>query len=175
MSSRIWCSSVAAFHPLQERAQPIGVLGAHHQIQFGNAPQQGFPLLLGHTSGHHQNQMGIGPFADRLAAQIAVHLLLRAVADGAGVVHDQVGTVLILARGVAPRFQDAGHALGIRLVHLAAEGGDPVAAAWRAGGGSGGRGCRGRGPGRVSRRHGTSFGYGGRGGGGSADLVSAWP
>jgi hypothetical protein len=119
---------LALLHLGQQHIKPVGVLGPHHQIQLGYAPQQRFPLLLGHAARHHQGEVGIDPFALGLAAQVAVHLLFGVVADRAGVVEHQIGAVLVVAGPIAHGFQDPGHALGIRLVHLAAEGGDPVAA-----------------------------------------------
>ena len=133
---------LALLHLGQQHIEPVGVLGPHHQIQLGHAPQQRFPLLLGDAARHHQGEVGIDAFALGLAAQIAVHLLFGVVADRAGVVEHQIGAVLVVAGPIAHGFEDPGHALGIRLVHLAAEGGDPVAAALGL--------CRG---------HGSSFGH----------------
>ena len=120
---------LAALDPLQQAGETVGVLGAHHQIQFGHPPEQRFPLLLGHAAGHHQGEVGVGPFAQGLPTQVAIDLLLRVVADGAGVVKHQIGAVFVAAGGVAHGLEDAPHPLRVRLVHLAAEGGDPVTAA----------------------------------------------
>ena len=51
--------------------------------------------------------------------------LLGSLRSSASLISYELG----LGLAVAHRFEDPGHALGIRLVHLAAEGGDPVAAA----------------------------------------------
>ena len=59
---------LALLHLSQQHIKPVGVLGPHHQIQFGHAPQQRFAFLLGHAAGHHQGEVGIGAFALRLPA-----------------------------------------------------------------------------------------------------------
>ena len=149
---------LALLHLAEQPLQAIGVLGTHHQVELGHAAQQRLPLLLGHAARHHQGEPGIEPLALGLAAQVAVDLLLGVVANRAGVVEHQIGAVFPLGLPVAHRFENSGHALGIRLVHLAAEGGDPIAAAPV--GGAADQGGGGVGAGEGSR-HRSSFGHGG--------------
>jgi hypothetical protein len=55
-------------HLGQQGVQSVGVLGAHHQIQLGHPPQQGFALLLGYAARHHQGEVGVEALALGLAA-----------------------------------------------------------------------------------------------------------
>ena len=120
---------LTAIHPVEQHLQPIRMLGTHHQVEFGHPPQQGFALLLGHTSRHDDGEIRIQPFALGLSTEVAVNLLLGVVADRAGVVKDQIRLQFGVGCAIPHGFEDPGHPLGIRLVHLAAERGDPVAAA----------------------------------------------
>ena len=119
---------LTAVHLAEQCFEPIRMLGAHDQVQFGHTAQQRFTLLLGDAASHHQGEIGIGAFPLGLTAEVAVNLLLSVVSDCAGVVEDQVGVQLGFGFPIAHRFEDAGHPLGICLVHLAAERCDPVAA-----------------------------------------------
>ncbi len=120
---------LAVVHLPQQRVQSVGVLGAHHQIEFGHPAQQRGPLLLGDAAGHHQGQSRVVPFAARLATQVAVDLLLGVITDGAGVVEHQIRLILGGTLLVSHGLEDARHPFGVGLVHLAAKGGDPVGAA----------------------------------------------
>ena len=117
---------LTGFHLAQQGVEPVGVLRAHHQIQLGHAAQQGLPFLLSDTAGHHQGQRRVVALAPGLTTQVAVHLLFGVIANRAGVVEHQIGLVFAVAGAVTHGLQNAGHPLGIGLVHLAAEGGDPV-------------------------------------------------
>ena len=77
---------LATLDPVEQAFEAVGVLGPHHQVEFRHPAQQGFALLLGHTAGHHQGEMGIGAFALGLAPQIAIDLLLGVIANRTGVV-----------------------------------------------------------------------------------------
>ena len=68
--------------------------------------------------------LGLEPLGLPEPAEKAV---VGGLADRAGVEEDHVGVVLLLGLGVAERFEHALHALGVVLVHLAAEGGEVVA------------------------------------------------
>ena len=120
---------LAAVHLLQQGFKPVGMLWTHHQIQFGHATQQDSPSCCATQPATTSVRFGIAAFALRLATEIAVNLLLSVVPDGAGVVEHQIRFEFGTGFLVAHRFEDSGHALGVGLVHLAAEGGDPVAAA----------------------------------------------
>ena len=80
------------------------------------------------AASYHQGEVRIGSLADGLATQIAVHLLFGVVANGAGVVENEIGVQFSLGFLVTHGFQDSCHPLGIGFVHLAAKRGDPVAA-----------------------------------------------
>ena len=79
----------------------------------------------------------VAAFPLRLSTEVAVHLLFGVVADRAGVVEHKIGIEFGRRFPVAHRFEDSRHPFGIRLVHLAAEGGDPVAPLGLGGGVSG--------------------------------------
>ena len=79
-----------AVHLRQQGLESVGMLRAHHQIKFGHPAQQGFPLLLGDAASHDQGEIGIVMLPSGLATQVAVNLLLGVVADGAGVVKNQI-------------------------------------------------------------------------------------
>ena len=56
--------------------------------------------------------------------EVAVQPVVGVLTDAAGVEDDHVGVVDVVGRHQAVGFEDAGQALGVVLVHLAAEGAD---------------------------------------------------
>ena len=80
------------------------------------------------ASRHHQGEIGIGPFPDCLPTQVAVNLLFSVIANGAGVVENQICVEFCCRLAVPHRLEDPSHPLGVSLIHLAAKGGNPIAA-----------------------------------------------
>jgi hypothetical protein len=104
------------------------MLGSHDQIDFGDAAEEGLAFLLGDAACDDDRDVGILLLAFGLASEVGVDLLFGVVADGAGVVEDDVGGEGVILPGHAHGFEHPCHALGVGFVHLAAEGGDVVAA-----------------------------------------------
>ncbi len=119
---------VALEDAFEEILEAVGVLGSHDQIDFGDAAQEGFAFLLGDAACYDDRDVGVLLFAFGLASEVGVDLLFGVVADGAGVVEDDVGGEGVFFPAHAHGFEDARHAFGVGFVHLAAEGGDVVAA-----------------------------------------------
>ena len=112
----------------EEVSEAVSMLGAHHQVKFWNPSQQGFPFLLSHTTGDGQDEVGVILFAFGLSAEIGIDLLFSVVADGAGVVEDEVSQVRVFCGLEVEGFENPGHPFRVSLVHLTAKGGDVIAA-----------------------------------------------
>ena len=93
----------------------------------GDALEDRLAFLLRHAAGDRDDRV-VALFRGQLAqlAQPRVELLLRALADAAGVDDDDVGVGRVVGRLEAGLFEQAGHPLGVVDVHLAAEGLDQV-------------------------------------------------
>ena len=103
--------------------QAVQRLRAEHQVDVGRALDDRRAFLAGDAAAHaDQHALGLEVLD---AAEVAEHLLLRLLADRAGVEQDQVGLLDVVRRLVAlGRVQHVGHLARVVVVHLAAEGAD---------------------------------------------------
>ena len=126
----MWWSSVATTcdcPPAAAGSRAIGMLRSHHQVSSGTRRSSDSPSCWATQPATTRVRFGCCVFAGPVA-EVAVDLLFGVVPDGAGVVEHQIGIQLGRRLPIAHGLRDSRHPFGIRLVHLAAEGGDPVAA-----------------------------------------------
>ena len=98
------------------------LVGAQEEVDRRVAAAQPGPVRLAHgAAGQHDAQPRVGRLEPRELALPADHLLLGALADRAGVDHDEVGRLERRRLLAAGGQQAAGHLLGVAPVHLAAE------------------------------------------------------
>jgi hypothetical protein len=103
-------------------SEPGKRLGAQHQIQVGQPLKRVFPFLLGHTPGHHGDQMGFFLFVSGKPPQKTEGFFLGLVADGAGVAHNDI-RLFRVRRGPIPQgIEHRAQFFGIIHIHLAADG-----------------------------------------------------
>ena len=100
-------------------------LGAEHQIHEGRTIGDGVPFLAGHAATDANQEIGLVGLERTVAPQLAEDLLLRLLANGAGVQENEIG-VLGAVRGLhgLPLAQRIKHARRVVLIHLAAVGTD---------------------------------------------------
>jgi hypothetical protein len=80
--------------------------------------------LLRHAPGNANHELGASALQQPEASHLAPELVLGLLADAAGVEQDHVGLVRLGARPVARCAQHLADAIGVVLIHLAAEGDD---------------------------------------------------
>ena len=112
---------LAGFAPLaNEFGQAVQGLRAEHQVDVGRALDDAFAFLRGHAAADPDQHRPVALFQRLPAAELAEHLFLRLLADGAGVDQDHVRL-----GGVVGQFQafvlgeNVGHLRRIVFVHLA--------------------------------------------------------
>ncbi len=110
------------------------VVGAEHEVDLGEARQQGVSLLLRDAAADAHDAAGAGLLPGAQQAEVGVETVLGLLPDRARVHQQQVGRVLAARRAEAVMVQEIRDLLGIMGVHLAAVGPDPEPAAARAAG-----------------------------------------
>ena len=111
------------------------------------------PIALGladRAPGQHDPHAGVRGLQALQVPLPADHLLLRCLADRAGVDHDEIGRVHRRRLGASRGKKTSGHLLRVAPVHLAAEG--PDVERWEGPGSRGGTRRGGRHPGPAARR-----------------------
>ena len=98
-------------------------LGPEDDVDEGRAVEQRRAFLAGHAAPHADEQVRVGVLELLQPPQVRAHLVLRLVADGAGVEDDEIG-ILGLGRALPTLFglKDVGDLLRVVGVHLAPEG-----------------------------------------------------
>ncbi len=98
-------------------------LGAEHHVHVGRALADRLAFLAGHAAADTDDQLRIALLEAFPAAQLVEHLLLRFLADRAGVEQQHI-RVFRIVRGfqIVGGLQQIDHAGGVVLVHLAAVG-----------------------------------------------------
>ena len=97
------------------------VARSHHEVDPRRAFEDPLPFLLRDAAADPDGQ-----FAVLLAlqftepAELGQHLLLRLVADRAGIEQDQVGGGLVVHARVAAQLQSAAQTLAVEIIHLTA-------------------------------------------------------
>src|SRR3989442_9659174 len=112
---------------LDERPEPLQVAGAHDQVHVRRAAEDRLPRLLSHATHNPDDQLGPLVLQAPQLARPPENLAFRLFADAAGIEKDHVGLALVPRRLVPQPAEDAGHLLGVVLVHLASPGLDEVA------------------------------------------------
>jgi hypothetical protein len=102
------------------------VVRADHDIDEIDLFEQRFSALLRHASSHHHHQVALALFELAKCARRAAQLVVRFLADAAGVEHDQIGQLGGIGRGVTRARKCLLDPQGIVDIHLAAEGLDQV-------------------------------------------------
>ncbi|GAB3872568.1 hypothetical protein GCM10027610_138220 [Dactylosporangium cerinum] len=114
--------------PLQQHRQGADVVGAEHDVDPGGLLDDVAAVLLGEAAADRDLHAGLGELRRAQVAEVAVEAVVGVLAHGAGVEHDDVRLGVDGHRDVAGVLEQAGDALGIVRVHLAAVGDDLEAA-----------------------------------------------
>ena len=107
---------------------PVHVVRAHDHVDVTGTRRYFVTVLLGQAARHDDLATVLLALPGLQVAEIAVQLVVGVLPDAAGVEHDDVGIVLGVRTHHAVGLEQAGDALGVVLVHLAAVGADDVAA-----------------------------------------------
>ena len=99
----------------------VDVVRAHHDVDVAGPRAHDVAVLLGETAGH-DDLAAVALRLPRLeVAEVAVQLVVGVLADAARVQHDDVGVGLGRGGDHPVGLEQPGDALGVVLVHLAAE------------------------------------------------------
>ncbi len=93
---------------------------AEHEVDMRRAGDQRVALLLRHAARDAENQARILPFEMLDLADLAIHAVLRTLADAARIDEDEVGRLHLVRTRVADGRKLPRHALGVRDIHLTA-------------------------------------------------------
>ena len=111
----------------QQIQQGFVLLGAHKDVYIGKAALQRGGLGAYHTAHQRDYRLRVALLDAGYGAEVADHLILGGLPDYAGIQNDDIG-VLRLGGGFQPQLlQRGGQTLGVRRVHLAADGPDVIA------------------------------------------------
>ena len=113
---------------LQQLRQPVQVLGAERAVHEREAREEVGLFGLWQASGDQHDASGVLALEPRRGAQVAGQAIVGALAHRAGVVHEHVRVVGLLRALQALGLEQRADALGVVLVHLAAERAEVVAA-----------------------------------------------
>ncbi len=107
---------------LGDQAGDFGQLpGADDQVDVGSPLEDQLLVLLGHAAHYADHLLRPAFFAVPQTAQLAVDLVLRVLADAAGVEEDRVGFMDVAGELVTLPPQGGHNQLAVELVHLAAD------------------------------------------------------
>src|SRR5438105_7569344 len=90
----------------------------HDEVDPWRTIEEALPLLLRHAAADPDGQVAALLLQLAQTAEVRVDLLLRLIADRAGVEQDEVRLHLALHALVAAQLQAAGEALAVEIVHL---------------------------------------------------------
>jgi hypothetical protein len=119
---------------LQQCRQRADVVGAEDHVDPWRPSQHRVAVLLGEAPADGDLHVGVGLLARSQVAEVAVQLVVGVLSHRAGVEHHHVGVSALWGAAVAGGLQQAGEALGVMHIHLAAVGADLVGARRRCGG-----------------------------------------
>ncbi len=115
----------------EEAGEDVGVFDFEEEVDDGIALLEVVDgaLVADHAAHHGDEEIGTRALGVFEQGKLAVGALLGLFADTARVEHDEIGGVYAGGFVPAEAVEDAGDALGVGLVHLAADGPDVVFAA----------------------------------------------
>ncbi len=111
---------------LDQRGEQVETLWSHEDIHVWVLSEEGVAPALSQTSGHDHHSVGFLALQSSGRAQVAQQPRVGLLADGAGVVHEELPLLRLGHREVAHPLEDPGDAFRVVLVHLAAEGAQVV-------------------------------------------------
>src|SRR5205823_2626049 len=100
----------------------IELAGAAEDVDVGEFTENVSPVALGHATDDADDDAGIFRFSPAQLAQARPDFLLGVLADGTGVVKDDIRMLAIVNRLIPLRAELAENELAVEHVHLAAEG-----------------------------------------------------
>ena len=105
----------------QQLRQPVQVLRAEGAVDEREAREEARLLRLRQAAGHEDHARGVLALEPRRRAEVAGEAVVRALAHRAGVVDEHVSAVGLVGALQALGLEQRADALGVVLVHLAAE------------------------------------------------------